>query len=252
MRSNLLRSNFTPRTGPATLRILLVDDDWDIRQLLAEQLTAAGYEVATAADGVEMRRQLAKATTDLIVLDLNLRYEDGLSLCRELRVKADQTPIIMLTARTEPVDRVIGLEMGADDYLAKPFEPRELLARIRSVMRRATSLPINAQPLAARAVRFAGWTLDFERRHLADPEGRLTILSGAEFDLLRVLVSHPNVVLTREQLQGAAASGRSPALDRAIDLKVSRLRSKFGEQGASLICTVRGQGYVFAAPVIAE
>ena len=239
-------------SGPSNLRILLVDDDWDIRQLLGEQLTAAGYDVAGAADGVEMRRQLARAPADLIVLDLNLRYEDGLSLCRELRTKADQTPIIMLTARTEPVDRIIGLEMGADDYLAKPFEPRELLARIRSVMRRTTSLPTNAQPLTARLARFAGWTLDFERRHLADSAGRLTILSGSEFALLQVLVSHPNVVLTREQLQAAAASGRSAALDRAIDLKISRLRSKFGEQGASLITTVRGQGYVLAAAVTTE
>lgn len=239
-------------SGPFNLRILLVDDDRDIRQLLGEQLTAAGYEVAVAADGVEMRRQLARGPADLIVLDLNLRYEDGLSLCRELRTKPDQTPIIMLTARTEPVDRIIGLEMGADDYLAKPFEPRELLARIRSVMRRTTSLPVNAQPLAGRLARFAGWTLDFERRHLADPAGRLTMLSGAEFALLLVLVNHPNVVLTREQLQAAAASGRSAALDRAIDLKISRLRSKFGEQGTSLISTVRGQGYVLAAAVTTE
>jgi len=234
----------------AEAHLLIVDDDRDIRQLVAEQLAEAGYAVSTAADGAEMRRALAAGGVDLIVLDLNLPREDGLTLCREVRAKAT-TPIIMLTARGEPIDRILGLEMGADDYLPKPFEPRELLARIRSVLRRANALPANMEPLAARQARFAGWTLDFEHRHLVDPAGRVVMLSGAEFRMMRILVEHANRVLSREQLLALGDVKPGETLDRAVDLQVSRLRQKLRDdsRAPSLIKTVRNQGYVLAAPV---
>ncbi len=231
-------------------RLLVVDDDSDIRDLLAEQLGRAGYEVGTARDGAQMRHALAREHVDLVVLDLNLPHEDGLVLCRELRARSS-TPVIMLTARAEPIDRVLGLEMGADDYLAKPFEPRELLARIRNVLRRTEALPANLEPLAMRRASFAGWVFDLEQRRLVDPAGRVVMLSGAEFRLLRVFVGHANKVLSREQLV-ALSSGRSHgAQDRAIDLQVSRLRQKLGDAGGAdgLIRTVRSEGYVFAGVV---
>jgi two-component system OmpR family response regulator len=165
-------------------RLLIVDDDNDIRTLLAEQLGRAGYQVSTAADGTAMRQLLDREHVDLIVLDLNLPREDGLTLCRDLRARSN-TPVIMLTARAEPIDRVLGLEMGADDYLAKPFEPRELLARIRNVLRRTEALPANLEPLAVRRARFSRWVFDLEHRHLVDPDDRVVVLSGAEFRLLR-------------------------------------------------------------------
>jgi len=228
-------------------RLLVVDDDAEIRRLLAEQLGRSGYQVSTAADGAQMRQVLARERIDLIVLDLNLPREDGLTLCRDLRARSS-TPVIMLTARGEPIDRVLGLEMGADDYLAKPFEPRELLARIRNVLRRTEALPANLEPLAVRRASFEGWTFDLEHRHLRDPAGRITVLSGAEFRLLRVFVTHANRVLSREQL--VALSGGKPyePQDRAIDLQVSRLRAKLGTAGGAdgLIRTVRNEGYVFA------
>ncbi|WP_296595572.1 response regulator transcription factor [Phenylobacterium sp.] len=231
--------------------LLVVDDDREIRSLLAERLAAAGYKVSTAQDGAEMRKALGRAAVDLVVLDLNLPKEDGLTLCRELRTTSS-IPIIMLTARGEPIDRVLGLEMGADDYLAKPFEPRELLARIRSVLRRTRALPGNMEPLEAKRVRFSDWTLDFEHRHLIDPAGRTVVLSGAEFRLLRVLVDHANRVLSREQLLalGAVRQGE----DRAIDLQVSRLRQKLADdpRAPSLVKTVRSEGYVLASPVVFE
>ncbi|MFT4198824.1 MAG: response regulator transcription factor [Pseudoxanthomonas sp.] len=234
-------------------RLLIVDDDADIRTLLAEQLGRAGYQVSAAADGAQMRQLLEREHVDLIVLDLNLPREDGLSLCRDLRARS-ATPIIMLTARDEPIDRVLGLEMGADDYLAKPFEPRELLARIRSVLRRTEALPANLEPLAVRRARFAGWTFDLEHRHLVDPAGRVVVLSGAEFRLLRVFVGHANKVLSREQLVALGSGRQYEAQDRAVDLQISRLRQKLSAAGGAdgLIKTVRNEGYVLAAPVALE
>ncbi|WP_269791176.1 response regulator [Stenotrophomonas sp. Iso1] len=234
-------------------RLLVVDDDSDIRSLLAEQLGRAGYAVSTAGDGSQMRQVLAREHIDLIVLDLNLPREDGLLLCREIRAHSS-TPVIMLTARSEPIDRVLGLEMGADDYLAKPFEPRELLARIRNVLRRTEALPANLEPLAMRRAAFSNWVFDLEHRHLVDPAGRVVMLSGAEFRLLRVFVAHANKVLSREQLV-ALSSGRSYEVqDRAIDLQVSRLRQKLSDAGSSdsPIKTVRNEGYVFASAVTLE
>ncbi|HWF00063.1 MAG TPA: response regulator transcription factor [Caulobacteraceae bacterium] len=241
------------QTGQKTL--LVVDDDEDIRSLVTEPLTNAGYLVLTAADGPSMFAQLNAQPVDLIVLDLNLPGEDGLSLCRMTRSSRD-IPIIMLTARSEPIDRVIGLEVGADDYLTKPFEPRELVARVRSVMRRAYS-PLGPQePPPPKRATFQGWTLDFETRRLTDPKGRVVMLSGNEFSLLRFLVEHANEVLTREQLltltsQPALMDGSA---QRVADLQISRLRHKLTDnaRASQLIMTVRGQGYVLASAVTFE
>ena len=231
--------------------LLVVDDDHDIRTLLAEQLGRAGYRVSTAADGAQMRQQLQRQAIDLVVLDLNLPREDGLTLCRDLRAHSS-LPVIMLTARSEAIDRVLGLEMGADDYLAKPFEPRELLARIRNVLRRTQALPANLEPLTLRKARFQGWLFDLEHRHLIDPAGRVLVLSGAEYRLLKVFVSHPNKVLSREQLVMLSSGKPFDSQERAIDLQVSRLRAKFGQDGGSLIKTVRNEGYVLACTVAVE
>ncbi len=239
----------SPASAP---RLLLVDDDREIRRLLSDQLRAAGYQVQSAADGTEMRQSLARTPADLIVLDLNLPREDGLMLCRDLRARAEHIPIIMLTARSESIDRIVGLEMGADDYVTKPFEPRELLARIKSVLRRSNALPPNLAPLDARRARFASWTLDFVHRRLVDADERVIVLSGAEFCLLRVFIEHANKVLSRDQLLTLKAVKRSAVFDRAIDVQISRLRQKFGPDGGALIRTVRGQGYVLAANVVLE
>jgi two-component system OmpR family response regulator len=229
--------------------LLVVDDDREIRTLLAEHLRDVGYDVSTAGDGVEMRKVLDRTAIDLIVLDLNLPREDGLSLCRELSGKPNSPPVIMLTARGEPIDRILGLEMGADDYLPKPFEPRELLARIRSVLRRSNALPANLDPLSAKRACFDGWVLDFEHRHLTAADGRVLMLSGAEFRLMKALAEHANRVLSREQLLTLVSPRGAGAQDRAIDLQVSRLRQKLGASTGELIRTVRNEGYVLAAPV---
>ncbi len=232
---------------PVPPRLLIVDDDADIRSLLADHLCTAGFDVEKAADGQEMRRILARGGVDLIVLDLNLPKEDGLSLCRDLR-SSSAVPVIMLTARGAPIDRIVGLEMGADDYMAKPFEPRELTARIRSVLRRAKALPANLEPPQYSSARFAGWTLDLERRELRDPSGRIIMLSGSEYRLLSIFLDQPNRVLTRDQLVAMSGGKPNELLDRSIDLKVSRLRRKLGA-AAELIKTVRNEGYVLACAV---
>ena len=231
-------------------RLLIVDDDADIRTLLAEQLGEAGFSVATAANGAEMRQALEREHVDLIVLDLNLPREDGLTLCRDLRARSG-LPVIMLTARSGPIDRIVGLEMGADDYVPKPFEPRELVARIRNVLRRTAASPMPLEPVASGRARFGGWAFDLEKRHLVDAAGRIVSLSGAEYRLLRAFVDEPNRVLTREYLV-ARSSGRPYASqERAIDLQISRLRHKLGDDQAEspLIKTVRNEGYVLAAAV---
>ena len=230
--------------------ILIVDDDAEIRGLLLEYLQKHGYRVATAANGRELRSAVQTARPDLVVLDLMLPGEDGLDLCRDLRTDSD-VPIIMLTARGDETDRIVGLEMGADDYLPKPFSPRELLARIKSVLRRARSLPENLRQEEVASFRFAGWTLDVVTRNLASPEGVVVPLSGMEFRLLRIFLDHPNRVLTRDQLIDLMLSRDANPFDRAIDVQVSRLRHRLGEDAKepAIIKTVRGQGYVFAAAV---
>ncbi|SNS78701.1 two-component system, OmpR family, response regulator [Noviherbaspirillum humi] len=231
-------------------RILIVDDDSDISSLLAEYLEKNGYRTATAADGKGMWKALDDARIDLIVLDLNLPGEDGLTLCRNLRA-VSAIPVIMLTARGEPLDRILGLEMGADDYLPKPFEPRELFARIRSVLRRTQALPPAMQQPDAQQVRFQDWTMDYTGRHLVSPDGVVIALSGAEFRLLRVFLEHANRVLSRDQLLNLTQGRDADPFDRSIDLQISRLRQKLGEDARSpqIIKTVRNEGYVLAATV---
>ena len=230
--------------------ILVVDDDAEIRELLGEYLEKNGCKATVVADGKGMWAALARGKVDLIVLDLMLPGEDGLSLCRKLRADSD-TPVIMLTARGEETDRVVGLEIGADDYLAKPFSARELLARIKSVLRRYRSLPRNLRPEEVRAFVFAGWRLDTVSRHLISPAEVVTSLSGAELRLLRVFLEHPNHVLSRDQLMMFLHGREAEPFDRSIDNQVSRLRHRLDDDPADpqIIKTVRGEGYVLAVPV---
>jgi two-component system OmpR family response regulator len=233
--------------------ILVVDDDAEIRSLLREYFQKNGYRVTVAADGKGLWAAMETARPDIVVLDLMLPGEDGFSLCRALRARSD-VPVIMLTARGEETDRIVGLEMGADDYVAKPFNPRELLARIKSVLRRARSLPDNLKPEEVGSFRFAGWTLDVATRNLTAPDGVVIPLSGTEFRLLRLFLDHPNRVLTRDQLIDLMLSRDAAPFDRAIDVQVSRLRHRLREDAKepAIVKTVRGQGYVFAAQVAAE
>ncbi|OGA39048.1 MAG: DNA-binding response regulator [Betaproteobacteria bacterium RIFCSPLOWO2_12_FULL_62_13] len=233
--------------------VLVVDDDAEIRSLLHQYLQKNGYRVTAVADGKGMWAALEAGRVDIVVLDLMLPGDDGLTLCRNLRVRSE-VPVIMLTARGEETDRIVGLEMGADDYLAKPFNPRELLARVKSILRRARSLPENLQPEAARAVRFAGWVLDLAARNLLSPEGVVVALSGTEFKLLRIFLAHPNRVLNRDQLIDLMLSRDASPFDRSIDVQVSRLRQRLGDGGKEsvIIKTVRGAGYVLAVPVEVE
>jgi two-component system OmpR family response regulator len=231
-------------------RILIVDDDVEIRSLLRDYLAKNGFEASVAADGKAMWSALARGRVDLIVLDLMLPGDDGLTLCRKLRAESD-TPVIMLTALGEETDRIVGLEMGADDYLAKPFSPRELVARIRSVLRRHRSLPMNLRADEAREIAFAGWRLDTVARHLVASDGVVTSLSGTEYQLLRVFLSHPNHVLSRDQLMLLTKGHDADPMDRSIDIGVSRLRQRLGDDAAEprIIKTVRGEGYVLAVAV---
>ena len=226
--------------------LLIVDDDREIRTLLAEHLETHGFRVRTASNGKTMQAALDQQAVDLIVLDLNLPGEDGLILCRQLRAKSN-VPVVMLTARADPVDRIIGLEMGADDYLPKPFEPRELVARIKSVLRRAGAAP-SAQPFGRRAT-FAGWMLDRDTRALTSAQGRVIMLSTAEFDLLDALVRSTGKPVSRVRLK--AQTELENADDRAIDLRISRLRVKLSDPvtAPELIRTVRNIGYMLAASV---
>ena len=230
--------------------ILLVDDDAETRSLLREYFQKYGYRVSVAAEGKAMWAAMSAARPDLVVLDLMLPGDDGLTLCRDLRARGS-VPVIMLTARGEEMDRIVGLELGADDYVAKPFNPRELLARVKSVLRRTRSLPENLDPERVSAFRFAGWTLDVATRDLTSPDGVVVPLSGTEFRLLRTFLAHPNRVLTREQLLDLMLSRDAGPFDRAIDVQMSRLRHRLRDDAREpeIIKTVRGQGYVFAARV---
>ena len=235
-----------------TPHLLVVDDDREIRTLLSQFLTRHGFRVTGAKDGVEMMRTLDSARVDLIVLDLMMPGEDGLSLCRRLRAAPDtaQTPVIMLTAMGEETDRIVGLEMGADDYLAKPFSPRELLARVKAVLRRASGPPA-AGGAAGKTLGFEGWTLDLAKRELRSPDGVLVQLSAGEYDLLVAFVEHPQRVLTRDQLLDLARGRSAVPFDRSVDVQVSRLRRKIEPDPAdpTMIKTVRGGGYLFTPAV---
>ena len=233
--------------------LLIVDDDKEIRNLLTDYLEQADYRVTAVGDGKAMRRVLEANRIDLVILDLMLPGEDGLTLCRELRSKTN-LPVLMLTARGDEVDRIIGLEMGADDYLAKPFNPRELLARIKSVVRRAQALPTNMESDKVHTLRFAGWTLDIATRNITAEDGLVVPLSGAEYRLLRVFLDHPQNVLAREQLLELANGREAILFDRSIDVLVGRLRKRLRDDSREpvLIKTVRGEGYVLAASVTSE
>ncbi|KXU79899.1 response regulator [Aeromonas enteropelogenes] len=230
--------------------ILVVDDHSEIRDLLKRFLEQHGLRVSCARDGKEMKRLLEEREFDLLVLDLMMPGEDGLTLCRELRVKSNM-PIIMLTAMGEETDRIIGLEMGADDYLAKPFNPRELLARIKAVMRRTQADTQPSPETLTRDLRFDRWLLDINRRELVDEDGVGLSLSTAEFDLLKVFLERPQRVLSRDQLLDLARGREAVAFDRAIDTLVSRLRRKLERdpKNPELIKTIWGGGYMFTADV---
>ena len=230
--------------------ILIVDDDLEIRRLLADYLARNGFTALAARDGREMWQMLERHVVDLVVLDLMLPDSDGLTLCRDLRAKGN-LPVLMLTARGEETDRIVGIEMGADDYLVKPFNPRELLARIKSILRRTRSLPPNLRPEPTRCLTFSGWCLDTATRLLTSPDGVATPLSGGEYRLLRILLDHPNRVLNRDQLTEMIQGREAEPYDRAVDVQVSRLRQRLRDDSREpqLIKTVRGEGYVLASTV---
>lgn len=230
--------------------LLVVDDHHEILELVAGFMTGHGYRVTTARDGKEMRHALNEQRIDLIILDLMLPGDDGLMLCRDVRSRSD-TPIIMLTALGEEIDRIVGLEMGADDYLPKPFNPRELLARVRSVLRRTAALPPAAHPARGDIVGFAGWRFDLRRRELSGTDGVMVPLSTGEFLLLETFVHHPQHVLTRDQLLDFTRGRDAEPFDRSVDTQVSRLRRKVevDPKDPQIIKTVWGGGYVFAVPV---
>ncbi|HKU98085.1 MAG TPA: response regulator [Vineibacter sp.] len=234
--------------------ILIVDDDREIRGLLTQYLEKNGCRATAVADGRQMRAALADGTVDMIVLDLMLQGEDGLALCRDLRAGASgSTPILILTARDEDTDRIVGLELGADDYVTKPFVARELLARIKAVLRRTRMLPPNlrAPTETSRLVVFGDWSLDTTQRHLIDATGTMVALSGAEYRLLRVFLDHAQRVLSRDQLLDLTQGREAEAFDRSIDLLVSRLRQRLRDDAREpqYIKTVRNEGYVFCAAV---
>jgi len=234
-------------------RILVVDDDEDIRNLLKEYLEKNGFVVVTAADGQQMRQYWPHERLDLIVLDIMMPGDDGFTLCKEVRARS-RIPIIMLTAGSDETDRIIGLELGADDYVGKPFNPRELLARIKAVLRRYDESP-DSSPLDARQrLRFGNWLLDLTNRELIDANGNAHSLNGADFNLLRLFVSRPGEVLSRDDLSNELRGRDSSPFDRSIDVQVSRLRSRLNDDGKSpqLIKTVRGAGYILTVSVAPE
>jgi two-component system OmpR family response regulator len=231
-------------------RILVVDDDREIRTLLRDFLAKNGFKATAVADGQETRRALARERFDLIVLDLMLPRESGHSICRELRQTSD-VPIIMLTALGEEVDRVVGLEVGADDYLTKPFSPRELLGRIRAVLRRTTQQARQPAATDAAGFAFADWTLDATARTLTHADGTVAALSGAEYRLLAVLLENAPRLLTRAALLEIVRGRDFDPFDRSIDVRVSRLRQTLRDDARSprIIKTVYGEGYIIGVPV---
>ena len=233
--------------------ILIVDDDREIRELVSGYLKKNGLRATAVPDGRQMRAFLDTDSVDLIILDVMMPGDDGLVLCRQLRAgKHKATPILMLTARNDETDRIIGLELGADDYLVKPFAARELLARINAVLRRTRMLPPNLQVTeTGRLLKFGAWRLDTVARHLLDEDGTAITLSGAEYRLLCVFVDHPQRVLNRDQLLNLTQGREAEIFDRSIDLLVSRLRQRLRDDARepAYIKTVRSEGYVLSMPV---
>jgi two-component system, OmpR family, response regulator len=234
--------------------VAVTEDDPEIRALTVGLLKREGFDAAGCESAAELDKMIARRRVDLVVLDLMMPGEDGLSVCRRLRARGD-IPVLMVTARGDDIDRIIGLEVGADDYLPKPFNPRELIARAKAILRRTRTAQHAAALEAAAAprtlYRFAGWTLDAGSRDLVDPNGRLVSLTAGEYDLLIVLLQHPQRVLNRDQLLDWTRGRAANPYDRAVDVQLSRLRRKLGDDGAGLqiIKTVRGGGYLFAAAV---
>lgn len=236
-----------------TPHILIVDDDPKIRNGLSKFLSEQGLRTTTASDGRDMQAKLANASIDLIILDVMMPGEDGLSLCRKLSAE-NVVPVILLTALAAETDRIIGLEIGAEDYVCKPFSPRELLARIRVVLRRKGHVSAGQPKESSIRYSFSGWTLDIRARTLTSATGGHVELTTGEFDLLQAFVDHPNVVLNRDQLLDLARGRASLSIDRAIDVQVMRLRRKLelDPQSPQLIKTVRNSGYIFTPDVRSE
>jgi len=231
--------------------ILLVDDDAEIRAMVSKFLHDHGLTVTAAADGRDMFAALAKDRFDLILLDIMMPGEDGLSLCRRLQSQNHAPPVILLTAVDGEVERILGLEIGADDYVVKPFSPRELLARIRTVLRRVDRSGERPQPATAKSFQFSGWTIDLDRRDLVSPEGTVVILTSTEFDLLALFVESPRRALSRDQLLEALHGRAAQPFDRTMDVQISRLRRKLEKdpQNPELIKTLRNEGYFFTPDV---
>ena len=230
--------------------VLVVDDQREIREPLARYLGRHGLRATTAGNAAAARQVLKAAAVDLVVLDIMMPGEDGLSLCRSLR-ETTRIPVILLTAMGEETDRIVGLEVGADDYVAKPFNPRELLARIKAVIRRSESLPPDHEPLPSGTYRFDRWSLDTGKRELVDEAGVVTPLSAGEFRLLMALLDRPGMVLSRDQLLDLTRGRSAAPFDRAVDNQVSRLRRKIERdpKNPALIATVWGGGYRFVGTV---
>ncbi|WP_281018168.1 MULTISPECIES: response regulator [unclassified Minwuia] len=239
-----------------TPHLLIIDDDREIRDLLARFLVRHELRVDTARDGREMDAKLATGRFDLLVLDLMMPGEDGLAICRRLRGSGVKTPIIMLTALGEEADRIVGLEVGADDYLPKPFNPRELLARIRAVLRRTgdTAEQDGGSGERPRVLTFEGWQIDLAARELRDPEGTLVTLTSGEFDMLEAFAERPQQILSRDQLADLTTGRSLGPFDRSIDVALSRLRRKLGEdpKNPRMFKTVRHGGYYFSCDVTAS
>lgn len=242
-------------------KILLVDDDRDIRELVASRLATYGFEAVAVDSGAKMHEELARGGYDLIILDIMLRGEDGLTLCKELRSSGANTgkiPILFLSALNETTDRIVGLEIGADDYLPKPFETRELVARIKAILRRSESKFSSEDTNGALAelpvLRFGEWRLNTAVRHLVAPNGLVSPLSAAEYRLLTYFLDHPQQVLTRDQLVEYIASRSPDIYDRSLDAQISRLRAKLKDNARNpqIILTMRGDGYMLATPVFRE
>ncbi len=239
-----------PESLPPEAHILVVEDDGEMRALIAKFLRQNGYRVTGVRDGREMWETLANASIDLILLDIMLPGQSGLDLTRALRARM-QVPIIMVTARGDETDRVVGLELGADDYIPKPFSRPEMLARIRAVLRRARTTGLTPGDQIGGRIQFAGWTLDTRRRELIAPDGSAVDLSGGEYDMLIAFCEHPQRVLSRDQLLELARNRSSDSIDRSVDVMVSRLRRKVEPTPDSpgIIKTVRGAGYMFIPAV---